>query len=124
MKAKTDTQTLLNRCVAAWYGSANQGLSRKDRRGYKQFNSAVIVEWFLDKLSAELRLGFTVLEQIRDALVQARDGLDKLLKSRGFAGQFVACEARRYCLVGLSGAPNALRKSEKRARYEGITQSH
>ena len=35
-------------------------------------------------------------------------GLEKLLKSRGFAGQFVACQVRRDCFVKLGGAANAL----------------
>lgn len=35
-------------------------------------------------------------------------GLEKLLKSRGFAGQFVACQVWRDCFVKLGGAANGL----------------
>ena len=45
----------------------------------------------------ELALDFTIPEQIPDAPVQALDGLEKLLNSPGFAGQFVSRRPRRDC---------------------------
>jgi hypothetical protein len=45
----------------------------------------------------ELALDFTVSEHIPDAPMQALDGLEKVVNSRGLAGQFVGCRPRRDC---------------------------
>src|SRR5712664_3490500 len=56
--------------------------------------------------------GVAVPEQIRDALVQALDGSEELVNSRGFAAYSVGGQVRRYCLVELSGPANALNNEQ------------
>src|SRR5467141_1628580 len=57
--------------------------------------------------------GFTVPEQIRDALVQALDGSEELVNSGGFARYSVGGQVRRYGLVDLSGPANALNDEQR-----------
>src|SRR5260370_41183640 len=60
--------------------------------------------------------GFTVPEQIRDALVQALDGSEKLVNTSGFAGYVVGGQVRHYCFAELSGAANALSGEQREHR--------
>src|SRR5260370_12438451 len=57
--------------------------------------------------------GFTVPEQIRDALVEAFVGSKDLVNSCSFACYFVGDEVRLYCFVELSGAANALNGEQR-----------
>lgn len=71
---------------------------------------------FLGKLLAALRLGFTVPEQVRNALVQALDDSEKLVDLCGFAGYLLRSQVRDYGFAQLRRAAHALRCKQREHR--------
>ena len=59
-------------------------------------------------LSQNLPSGFIVLEETKEGLVDALDGLKEFINSNGFASYFVCGGVRDYGVAGLSGAADAL----------------
>lgn len=62
------------------------------------------------------RSGFTVPEEIKEALVDPLDGSQELINPHGFASYFVCGRARGYGVAQLSGAADTFSGQQRQHR--------
>ena len=63
-----------------------------------------------------LRSGFTVLEEIKEALLDALDGSEEFINAHSLAGHFVNGQARVYGITELTGTSDTFRSQQREHR--------